>query len=154
MKTPDELAALLLHESAHVELRHSLKRLFRTLSGYFVISLLFGDTGGMTAVVFENLYVFKDLQYSREMEREADMAGLDNMRLAGFDPRGMEDLFRSIEESSQGVMEKYDLTEFMSTHPLTRHRLEYIGQYIASDSTIYKPMPRYDSLFARLKSLF
>ncbi len=35
MERPEELAALLLHESAHVELRHSLKSIFRTLSGYF-----------------------------------------------------------------------------------------------------------------------
>jgi predicted Zn-dependent protease len=130
---------------------HSLKSLFRSLSGYFLISLLFGDTGGMTAVVIENLYVFKDLQYSREMEREADMMGLENMRLAGFDPRGMVDLFHSIEESTTDRLEKYDLTEFMSTHPLTRHRIEYIERQLAADTVRLVPSPLHDSLFAKLR---
>jgi Zn-dependent protease with chaperone function len=151
MKTPEELAALLLHESAHVELRHSLKSLLRTLSGYFLISLLFGDAGGITAVVFENIYVFKDLQYSREMEREADMTGLQNMQRAGFNPEGMIDLFRSIEENSPALPDKYELTEFMSTHPLTGHRIEYIRQYIAEDTVHYATPPVADSLFGELK---
>ena len=151
IKTPEELAALLLHESAHVELQHSLKSLFRTLSSYFFISLLFGDTGGVTAVVFENLYVFKDLQYSREMEREADMMGLQNMRQAGFDPEGMVELFRSIEESSPNPLDEYELTEFMSAHPLTRHRIEYIQEYVAKDTVSYRTLPVPDSLFALLR---
>jgi Zn-dependent protease with chaperone function len=154
MKTPEELAALLLHESAHVELQHSLKSLFRTLSSYFLISLLFGDAGGVSAVVFENIYVFKDLQYSREMEREADMMGLENMRQAGFNPEGMVDLFRSLEENSSTTVGKYELTEFMSTHPLTAHRIEYIRQYVAGDSLQYATLPSADSLFNRLKQMY
>ncbi len=154
MKTPDELAALLLHESAHVELQHSLKSLFRTLSSYFFISLLFGDTGGITAVVFENLYVFKDLQYSREMEQEADIMGLENMRQAGFDPEGMVELFRSIEEDSQNPMDKYELTEFMSTHPLTAHRIEYIREYVAEDTVSYKTLQVPDSLFSIVRKIY
>lgn len=152
MERSEELSALLLHESAHVELRHSLKSLFRTLSGYFFISLLFGDTGGITAVVFENIYVFKDLQYSREMERQADLTGLKWMRQAGIDPVGMEELFLSLKDEEPLPMEKYKLSEFMSTHPLTRHRIEYIRQYIAGDTTNYTPSPALDSLFSRIKA--
>ena len=153
MERPEELAALLLHESAHVELRHSLKSIFRTLSGYFLISLLFGDTGGITAAVFENLYVFRDLQYSRAMEREADITGLENMRTAGFDPRGMIDLFRSIDDDTTGIMDS-GITEFMSTHPHTARRIEYIEEWIAADTVVrYAPLPLHDSLFSKLKQL-
>lgn len=152
MKTSEELAALLLHESAHVELQHSLKSIFRTLSGYFFISLLFGDTGGITAAVFQNIYVFQDLRYSREMEREADLMGLKSMQQAGVDPRGMVALFRSLEENSSTPISKYDVSEFMSTHPLTRHRIRYIEEYIAEDTARYAGMPVLDSLFGRIKS--
>ncbi len=151
METPDELVALLLHESAHVELQHSLKSLFRTLSGYFFISLLFGDTGGITAAVFQNIYVFKDLQYSREMEREADMMGLQSMQQAGVDPNGMIELFRSIDHDSLSPINKYELSEFMNTHPLTRHRIRYIEEYIAEDTAHYAGIPALDELFARIR---
>lgn len=153
METPEELAALLLHESAHVELRHSLKNIFRSLSGYFFISLLFGDTGGITAVVFENIYVFKDLQYSRAMEWQADTTGLKNMRQAGFDPRGMMKLFNSIEDDRSRALEEYELTEFMSTHPLTSRRIEYIRELVDTDTTHYAIRPTEDSLFRRLKRI-
>ena len=43
IETPEALAALLAHESSHIELQHSLKSIFRSLSGYFVISLVVGD---------------------------------------------------------------------------------------------------------------
>ncbi len=154
MEKPEELAALLLHESAHVEAQHSLKSLFRTLSGYFFISLLFGDAGGVTAAVFQNIYVFQDLQYSRAMEREADMTGLESMRQAGIDPRGMVELFRSLEEHSPALVSKYEVSEFMSTHPLTKHRISYIEEYIAENKAQYDTISVLEMLFNKLKSSY
>ncbi len=151
MQSPEELAALLLHESAHVELQHSLKSIFRSLSGYFFISLLFGDAGGITAVVFQNIYVFRDLQYSREMEREADLMGLESMQRAGIDPDGMVRLFRTLDDDTTG-MGKYEVSEFMSTHPLTRHRIGYIEEYIARDTADYAPRPDLERIFGRIRS--
>ncbi len=154
IRTPEELAALLLHERAHIELHHSLKSLFRSLSGYLFISLLFGDAGGVTAVVFENIYVFKDLQYSREMEREADIMGMKDMQRSGFNPEGMVELFRSIEENSHVSIGGHELTEFMSTHPNTARRIEYIRQYVEEDTVRYVTPSVADSLFMRLKQIY
>lgn len=147
MDKPEELAALLAHESSHVELQHSLKSIFRTLSGYFFISLLFGDMGGITAVVFENIYVFQDLQYSREMEKEADIKGLESMQKAGINPEGMIDLFNAIQKNTPEMMGSNNLSEFVSTHPLTKRRIEYIQKHIDQDKQIYRENPKLDSLF-------
>ncbi len=146
---PEELAALLAHESSHIELQHSLKSIFRSLSGYFVISLLFGDTGGITAVVFQNLYVFQDLQYSREMEKEADVQGLECLQKAKINPKGMIELFSSISDDSED--DSLGFSEFISTHPLTKHRIEYIREMIEKDSRKYTSNPKLESLFKELK---
>ncbi len=151
MESSEELAALLAHESSHVELQHSLKSIFRSLSGYFVISLLFGDTGGLTAVVFENLYVFQNLQYSRSMEKEADIRGLECMQKAKINPKGMINLFHVLEKHSSKMMEEHDVSEFMSTHPLTKHRIKYIQEYVNADSHKYSNNPKLDSLFTLIK---
>src|SRR5688572_2756525 len=54
MKTPEELAALLGHESSHIALRHSLRNIFRDLSRKMFLALLFGNDSGITAVVVDN----------------------------------------------------------------------------------------------------
>ena len=50
-KSYDEFAGLLAHENAHLSHRHSLRALFRNLSGYLFMSVLFSDVNGIMAVV-------------------------------------------------------------------------------------------------------
>ncbi len=153
MDGPGELAALLAHESSHVELRHSLKSIFRSLSGYFIVSLLFGDTGAISMIILENFNQFQNLQYSRTMEKEADMRGLECLENAGIDPKGMTDLFHTLEGEETEGLEDSRLFEFLSTHPLTKHRLEYINKHIESSPREYLNNPRLDSIWAEITKI-
>jgi len=137
----DELAALMGHELAHVNQRHSFKQLTRSLSSYLILSVLTGDVAGMSSVMLENASQLNQMANSRIHEKEADVVGLDYLQESGIRPQAMMDLFERLLEASilndefmdhqQKVEENL---EFLSSHPLTRKRIEYIEQLISADS--------------------
>lgn len=145
-----EFAALLSHEFSHVELRHSTKNIFRSLSSYMLISLILGDAGGLTAVVIQNADQLKQLGYSRGLEEEADRSGLKLMKDKQIDPQGMEDLLKTLkeEEGESGIDES---TAFLSSHPLTKERMKYIQQDIDKKDYSVQEHATLDSLWSEIK---
>ena len=59
------------------------------------------------------------LQYSREDESQADLAGLDYMVRAGYDPYAIVETMQMLEKQN-----KRNQIEFFSTHPLHENRIE------------------------------
>lgn len=51
----DELVALLGHEQAHINYRHSMKNICRALSSYILVSILLNDTQGVFAAIIEGV---------------------------------------------------------------------------------------------------
>ena len=79
-----QLAAVLAHEYVHFEGRHSV-RLFRDARAKSAAAAWLAVTGiGLIASIGLLGSVFK---YSRDMEREADLLGLDKLAAAGYDAR-------------------------------------------------------------------
>lgn len=120
MKTKEELAALLAHEVAHVHYRHSLRNIFRSLGGYLFLSLLLNDINGIVSVLADNSNALANLTYSRELETEADMKGMDVLKSNGINLKGFVDLFKLL-KSEHGDLGSLKL---LSTHPLTEERLQ------------------------------
>ncbi len=121
IKTPAQLVALLGHEVSHVNERHSMKLLSRSLAGYMVISLLIGDVSGITAVLTDNAQQLQQLSYSRSNEQQADELGFQILLDNKQDPKGMSELF--------GILKKQEfaqIPELLSSHPLTNSRIAYI----------------------------
>ncbi len=148
MKTSDELAALLSHEFSHVELKHSTKNIFRSLSSYILISVLFGDASGVTAIVLENANQLKQLGYSRSLEEEADKNGLKLLKQRHLNPQGMADLFKALKKE-EGDSE--NMPQFLSTHPLTSNRIAYVNQDIAKHDYSVNEDLQMDSLWNEIK---
>ncbi len=144
-----ELTALLSHEFSHVELKHSTKNIFRSLSSYFLLSLLFGDASGVTAVVIQNADQLKQLGYSRSLEQEADENGLKLMKQRQVDPEGMTGLFKALkkEEGDAG-----SIPQFLSTHPLTTERISYVNKDIAKHNYTVIEDAQLDSLWVEIKN--
>lgn len=134
IQSPEELAALLGHEYGHLQLRHATRTLFRNLSGYLFVSILLGDVSGITAVVLENASSLRSLQYSRELEKEADLLGLQVLRANRLDPRGMVRLFERLKAQS-----KESEAEFISSHPLLRSRIRYAQALLKKESWVIAP---------------
>jgi len=144
MKTPEELAALLGHESWHVEARHSLRSLFRGMARKMFIVLLTGNDAGIIGYVAENADALKGLQYSRSLETDADNNGMRLMASAGLDPIGMKRLMELLQKESPGK----EPAAFMSTHPIFKDR----AQNIQKQLTLY-PFTAQEN-HQRIKQLF
>ena len=149
MKDYSELVGLLAHEVSHVNHRHSLRSIFRSLSSYIFISVLLNDVNGVTAVLVENMNSFKNLSYSRKLEEEADKEGLKILYHNKVDPNGMVKLFEVLMKEGDMLGE----LEFLSSHPLTTKRIEYIEQQIETANYTIDSNEKMESVWQKLKAM-
>ena len=147
MQNPSELAALLAHEAAHVNHRHSTKMLCRNLAGYLLISLVFSDVNGIMAVLADNAQQLHSLSYSRKFENESDEQGLKILMNNHIDPNGMVQLFELIEKE-----EKIAIPKIISTHPLTKERKENMLKTIEESEYNLLLNNYLDSVFVQMQS--
>ncbi|HSI89795.1 MAG TPA: M48 family metallopeptidase, partial [Adhaeribacter sp.] len=143
----EEFAGLMAHENAHLVHRHSLRALFRNLSGYLFMSVLFSDVNGIMAVVAENAHSLKSLQFTRELEKEADLTGLDMLVDRGVDPDGMVRLFAALKKESGNNF----FPEFLSTHPMLDERITYLKEEIATRNLSAQPTDSLQYYWQKLK---
>lgn len=121
LRQPEELAALLGHESGHVHGRHTTRTLFRSLSSYLLISLILGDVSGITTVILQNADALKHLQYSRQLEREADQFSFHLLRRNQIHPRGLVLLFTRLQAAQ--AKSGGETLEVLATHPALTARI-------------------------------
>lgn len=119
----EELAGVLAHEIAHVELRHALTGMLKGLGLRALLAALFGDYGGLAGVGGQ----LTELSFSRAAEREADARGLDMLIASGIAPQGMLDFYArmAVEEKSPAAL------AWLSTHPASSERLAALREAVA-----------------------
>ncbi|WP_413999671.1 M48 family metallopeptidase [Flavobacterium sp. W1B] len=146
MKSYEELVALIGHEVAHVNNRHSIKAICRSLSGYLFVSAILGDANGIMTTIGDNVNSLQSLSFSREFEHQADLDGFEILVSNGVNPQGMSDLFKRLQHQNAIV-----IPEFLSSHPLTKERISYIDEIIKTKSFKFKTNSRLESIFEKLK---
>ena len=146
MKNYDELVGLLGHEASHVNNRHSMKMLCRNLSGYLFVSLILGDANGVMAVIGDNVNSFQSLSFSREFQHQAPSGGFKILIANNVNPVGMSNLFKRLQEKHS-----INVPEFLSSHPVTKNRIDYIDQMIKTKSYPYENNSELNMLFQKLK---
>ncbi len=122
-----QLAGVLAHEVAHIAQRHAAEQMTKAILTNFglgMLGALLGNTGGASAAqtaagLGANLWFLK---FSRHDEAEADRVGLQILRRAGWDGRGMIELFEVLKRE-QG-RDPAAVEVFFSSHPAPRDRLE------------------------------
>jgi Zn-dependent protease with chaperone function len=149
MERPEQLAALLAHEATHVDERHSTRMMVRQMAGYLFLSLLLGDVNAVVALVAENADNLRNLSYSRGLETDADAHGMERMQAAGVDPQGMVQLLELLEKQSADMPEEM---AFLSSHPLTTHRIEQARSKASGTERITTVDPELQRLFQELKA--
>lgn len=122
MNSYPQLVALIGHEAGHVEGRHSVRTMFRSMSTFAVFSFFFGDLTGLAGVLADNANNLRDLSYSRDFEREADKAAHDFLCRNQISQKGITGLMEIMNKDSKSS--GAEIPEFLSSHPLTEERLE------------------------------
>jgi Zn-dependent protease with chaperone function len=131
MENENELFGLLAHEAGHVYLRHGLRRIARTAMIGVMVSVLFGDASGLSAVLVDNSEVLLNLAYDRKEERAADEYALAALHQAGINRRGLVTLFEQIKEEEGDA----GIPAFLSTHPATAERIAYLQRGASGDNS-------------------
>ncbi|HKP38747.1 MAG TPA: M48 family metallopeptidase [Pyrinomonadaceae bacterium] len=127
-KTEGEMAGVMAHEISHVALRHGTANVTKAQK-YSVLSNVLGMGGAIvggplgTAAKMgaQGVGVYL-LKFSREYETEADLLGARILAGAGYDPRDLANMFRTIESQGGGG------GGFFSDHPSAKDRYAKINQ--------------------------
>lgn len=133
-KTEGEMAGVMAHEISHVALRHGTAQ--ATKGQKFQIGSILGQVagaivGGTAGSVISQGTQFGlgtyFLKYSREYEAQADLLGAQILARAGYQPREMANMFKTIEAEGGGQG-----PQWLSSHPNPKNRYEAITREASS----------------------
>ena len=121
-----QVAGVLAHEIAHIAQRHAADQLTNatlTNLGLSLLGSVLGNSGGAGAAQIAAGFLANGvfLKFSRDDEREADRVGLDILRRAGWDGRGMVELFELLRRES--ARNPGSVEVFFSSHPSPQDRI-------------------------------
>jgi predicted Zn-dependent protease len=134
-----ELASVLGHEIGHVTQHHLARMLasqkydmFKNIAATALALLIARSNpqvgmGAMTAASAAGIQ--KQLDYTREHEREADRVGLTILQDAGFDVRAMPAFFTTMQRATR-FSDGGSMPSYLRTHPLTSERIADIGNRV------------------------
>jgi len=125
-KIPNEntLAMVLAHEIAHVKYRHPITSMSRSVILSLAMFAVMGSTESDTlGNILSNANLITTLNFSRDMEREADDSALASIVKHYGHTEGSNTLFNIFQS-----YEKNSLTppEFFSSHPVTKNRIKNV----------------------------
>ena len=127
-KTEGEMAGVMAHEISHVALRHGTAQATKGQK-YGTLAAIAGIAGtiltrnpnvGQLAQAPFAVYLLK---FSREYETEADILGAQLMARAGYDPRDLANMFRTIQQRGGGSS-----GGFLSSHHSPKDRYARINR--------------------------
>ena len=115
-----EMAGVMAHEISHVALRHATAQATETqkaqigsVLGQIAGAVIGGGLGQIIGGASQVGFGAWALKYSRKYESQADILGAQIMARAGYDPRDLANMFRTIEQ--QGG--RSSGPEWLSSHP-------------------------------------
>ena len=131
--TRDELASVLAHEMSHITQRHIARRFTNSkqqsligiaalILGVLAASRARSADGANAAIAGSQAAAIQgQLNFSRDLEREADRIGFAVMSSAGFAPGGMAAMFEKLDQSSR--LNDNGGYPYLRTHPITTERI-------------------------------
>lgn len=145
-----ELASVLGHEIGHVTQHHLARMLaiqqhdtFKNITSIalaLLVSRANPELAGSALTAAGASGIQRQLDYTREHEREADRVGLQILDNAGFDVRAMPDFFNTLQRDTRFV--EGSAPSFLRTHPLTAERIADVSNRV--EAMPYRQVP--DSL--------
>ncbi len=131
VSTRDELASVLAHELTHVSQRHIARQIGKQnsqapwLLGAMILGSLAASKNPQAASAVlagsQAVSAQAQLNFSRDMEREADRIGFAILQEAGMDVRGFTGMFDKLQNANR--INDNGSFPYLRSHPLTTERL-------------------------------
>lgn len=134
LESPEELAGVLGHEVAHVQLNHISKKLAKEVG----VSILLSAAGGGSAAgeaIKEILSQLSSSAYDRSLEKEADLKSVEYLKNAGIHPCAMVAVMEKLEDENQS-----SIPSWLGSHPDLSERKEYLKNAAANLVLSEKPL--------------
>jgi predicted Zn-dependent protease len=148
--TSEEFASVLAHELSHVTQRHIARLISqsRQTSWVSIASMVLGalamsrNPQAAQAMIIggQGVAMQGQLNFSRDMEREADRVGFGVMLDAGYDPSGMAQMFELLAKASR--LNDDNSYPYLRTHPLTTERIGEARARLGSAGLLGAPTAR------------
>ena len=122
-ESPDQLAAVIAHELSHVAHRDGMKRLIAQIKWKLLYAYLAGDLSSDQEFLLQRVESLSGLKYSRRMERRADREALRLLVKSGFEAKAAYQFFEKLQKEQPEIL---DTLSFLSDHPATPERVEYL----------------------------
>jgi hypothetical protein len=152
-----EVVGVMAHELSHVLLRHGTAQASKAgkfqigqVAGAVLGAIIGGRVGSVVAQGTQFGLGTAFLRFSRDYEKQADIEGSHLMAAAGYDPRDMANMFRTIEKQGGA-----NGPEWLSDHPNPGNRSEYIEKeaQMLRVSNPVNDQAAFDRIKAHLKTL-
>lgn len=160
-ESEDELAAVLAHEIAHVTQRHLMRsledqgRLSLPTTALMVAAAILGaqvspDAGMAALAGLQAAAIQRQINFTRDNEKEADRIGIATLASAGRDPYAMAGFFERLSKASRS--DENNAPEFLRTHPVNSSRIaDALGRADEHGARQRPDSPRFQLTRARLR---
>jgi len=132
VESDDELAAVLGHEIGHIALRHgpkqeaAAKRMEPAVVGAILVAVLTGRAEA--GLVVQQIEEGRLNHYGRDMELEADQAGVETLRRAQYNPVAMLTVLEGLARMERASPISPEELGSGQTHPLAEERAAKVAQ--------------------------
>ncbi len=134
----DELAAVLGHEIAHALREHTREKVSQAELSDSIVDVIAHSglrySGAASTIVGFGSVFGVQLPFSREMESEADLMGLELMARAGYDPRRASNLWKKLQAQEGSAAS----AAFFNTHPSNEYRIDRIEAATPRVMAVYR----------------
>ena len=129
-ESDDELAFIIGHEIAHVDLEHTVNQIKRNVSIQSIADYLqFGEYAGIAEQVQGTL----GTPFGQVHEYTADRKGAYFVWKAGYNPSKGLAFFKRLMEMEPDAQERNDIEVFFRTHPFSDQRAECLQYFIDNE---------------------
>lgn len=132
---PEELAGVISHEIAHIELNHVMKKLVKEIGLSALITIATGRNSADG--IKEIARILSSTAFDRNLEKEADLKAADYLINSQINPQPFADFLYLLAGTEHEAL-KY--LSWVSTHPDLKKRAEYIVEYGKDKSSEYKTL--------------
>jgi predicted Zn-dependent protease len=129
----DELAGVIAHELAHIELNHVMKKLVKEIGLSVLISMTTGSNGAET--IKEAARMLSSSAFDRKLEKDADIKAVEYLVNAQVNP---EKFAEFLYKFAEGEQDNLALLTWISSHPDSKLRAEYIIEQSKKKSESYQ----------------